>query len=40
MRLDPECAPARLPYGDRIYHFCSFNCAQKFAQGPDTYVMA
>lgn len=38
MRLDPVSAPARLPYGDRLYHFCSFNCAQKFAQAPDTYI--
>lgn len=38
MRLDPASAPARLPYGDRLYHFCSFNCAQKFAQAPDTYI--
>jgi adenylate cyclase len=37
MRLDPELAPARLPYGDKIYPFCSFGCAQKFAQSPETY---
>lgn len=40
MRLDPECSPARLPYGDRLYHFCSFDCAQKFAQSPESYMTA
>jgi len=39
MRLDPECAAARLPYGDRVYHFCSFNCAQKFARTPEAYAV-
>ncbi len=39
MRLDPERAPARLPYGDRVYHFCSFNCAQKFARTPEVYAL-
>ena len=38
MQLDPECAPARLPFGDRAYHFCSFDCAQKFAKTPETYI--
>jgi len=40
MRLDPECAPARLPFGDRTYYFCSLNCAQKFIQAPDVYSHA
>ena len=38
MRLGPERALARLPYGGRVYHFCSFNCAQKFAQTPEAYT--
>jgi len=38
MRLDPEHTPARLPFGERIYHFCSFNCAQKFARDPEAYI--
>ena len=38
MQLDPEFAPARLPFGDRVYYFCSFNCAQKFVQTPEAYV--
>lgn len=37
MRLDPARAPARLPYRDTLYVFCSFSCAQKFAQSPETY---
>jgi YHS domain-containing protein len=40
---DPVChmvvdAPARLPYGDHRYFFCSFACAQKFAEHPERYV--
>lgn len=38
MRIDPDIAPARLPFRDRMYHFCSFECAQKFAMTPETYV--
>lgn len=38
MGIDPETAPARLPYLDNMYHFCSFDCAQKFAQSPEVYV--
>lgn len=38
MGLDPGTAPARLPFRDRLYHFCSFACAQKFAQAPELYV--
>ncbi len=38
MGLNPDTAPARLPFRDRLYHFCSFACAQKFAQAPDLYV--
>ena len=37
MHLDPDRAPARLPFGGRIYCFCSFACAQIFAQSPETY---
>ena len=40
--LDPVCrmfvdangAPARLPWEDRIWHFCSFECAKSFVQDP------
>lgn len=38
MRLDPDGAPARLPYGERLYYFCSFDCAQTFAHAPENYV--
>jgi YHS domain-containing protein len=37
MRVDPETAPARLPFGDRIYMFCSLACARTFAQKPEAY---
>lgn len=39
MGIDPDTAPARLPFQDHLYHFCSFACAQKFAQAPDVYVV-
>ncbi|MEX0663825.1 MAG: adenylate/guanylate cyclase domain-containing protein [Acidimicrobiia bacterium] len=38
MVVDADDAPARLPYGDRRYFFCSFACAQKFAEHPERYV--
>lgn len=38
MGLDPDTAPARLPFHDRLYYFCSLACAQKFAQAPEAYV--
>ena len=39
MGIDPDTAPARLPFQDRLYHFCSFACAQKFVQAPDVFVV-
>ena len=38
MRIDPDTAPARLPFQTDLYHFCSFACAQKFAQTPEAYI--
>jgi len=38
MQLDPEHAPARLPFGERMFYFCSFNCAQKFARDPEVFI--
>ena len=38
MGLDPDTAPARLPFRDQLYHFCSFACAQKFTQAPEIYA--
>ncbi len=35
---DPATAPARLPYKDRVYLFCSFECARAFAERPETYA--
>jgi adenylate cyclase len=40
MVVDADDAPARLPYGDHRYFFCSFACAQKFAEQPGRYVTA
>jgi class 3 adenylate cyclase len=37
MHLDPGTAPARLPFGDSTYHFCSFACAQAFGHNPENY---
>jgi class 3 adenylate cyclase len=45
-RLDPVCrmqvgietAPARLPFREETYYFCSFECARVFAEHPDRYV--
>jgi class 3 adenylate cyclase/YHS domain-containing protein len=34
MYVDADAAPARLPWADRIWHFCSFECAAAFAQNP------
>jgi class 3 adenylate cyclase len=44
--LDPVCrmqvrhdtAPASLPFGGKTYYFCSFDCAEAFANRPDRYV--
>jgi class 3 adenylate cyclase len=38
MGLDPNSATAQLPFRDRLYHFCSFTCAQKFALAPESYI--
>jgi class 3 adenylate cyclase/YHS domain-containing protein len=40
MQVRPDTAPARLPYGGRIHHFCSFDCARAFAARPEAYVDA
>jgi adenylate cyclase len=34
MFVDADTAPARLPWGERIWHFCSFDCAKSFVQDP------
>ncbi len=38
MFVDADNAPARLPWGERIWHFCSFDCAQRFAQDPNRHA--
>lgn len=38
MQVKPDSAPARLPYGGSVYHFCSVECARAFAARPDDYV--
>jgi class 3 adenylate cyclase/YHS domain-containing protein len=37
MHLDPATAPARLPFRDKTYYFCSLVCAQAFAKNPENY---
>lgn len=38
MQVKPGSAPARLPYGGSVYHFCSVECARVFAARPDDYA--
>lgn len=38
MLVDSDDAPARLPYADRRFSFCSLACAQKFAEHPERYA--
>ena len=38
MHLDPDTAPARLPFGDATYYFCSLACARAFARAPENYT--
>jgi class 3 adenylate cyclase/YHS domain-containing protein len=40
MYVDADAAPARLPWGDRAWHFCSFDCARAFSDDPDRYERA
>jgi class 3 adenylate cyclase/YHS domain-containing protein len=38
MYVDADAAPARLPWGSRAWHFCSFECAQTFSSDPSRYA--
>jgi len=38
MYVDADEAPARLPWGDRIWSFCSFECASTFVAAPERFV--
>lgn len=40
MFVDGDDAPARLPWGDRVWMFCSFECAQAFSGAPERYSAA
>jgi class 3 adenylate cyclase/YHS domain-containing protein len=40
MHLDPSAAPARLPFRDKTYYFCSLVCARAFAKNPENYETA
>jgi class 3 adenylate cyclase len=37
MQVQRDVAPARLPYGDQTYYFCSFECARAFPEHPQDY---
>ncbi len=37
MQVARDAAPARLPYGEQTYYFCSFECARTFAERPQDY---
>lgn len=38
MQVDIETAPAKLPFAERVYYFCSFECAKAFADTPERYL--
>lgn len=38
MALDPDQAAGTLNHGGTTYHFCSLECAQKFAARPEAYT--
>ncbi len=38
MHVTPETAPARQPFGETTYYFCSIGCARAFAERPHLYV--
>jgi class 3 adenylate cyclase/YHS domain-containing protein len=38
MFVDADNAPARLPWGERRWMFCSFECARAFSSDPDRYA--
>ncbi len=37
MFVDADEAPAQLPWADRVWRFCSFECARAFSEEPDRY---
>jgi class 3 adenylate cyclase len=40
MQVRHDTAPARLPFGEKTYYFCSFDCAKKFVNNPKIYIEA
>jgi YHS domain-containing protein len=38
MFVDGDRAPAKLPWGGRGWHFCSFECAATFSENPEKYA--
>ena len=38
MQVREQDAPARLPFGGMTYYFCSFACAETFAERPEHYA--
>lgn len=38
MQVNRESAPARLPFKNRTYYFCSFECVRIFVESPERYA--
>jgi len=39
MQVNQETAPARLPFKNRAFFFCSFECAKIFVENPERYAV-
>jgi len=40
MQLTKESAPAKLPYNEKSYYFCSYKCVELFIDNPEYYLEA
>lgn len=38
MQVRHDTAPARLPFGEKTYYFCSFDCVKIFVNNPEAYL--
>jgi class 3 adenylate cyclase len=38
MQIDAQDPPAKLPYNDSVYYFCSFRCAKIFVNQPEDFI--
>lgn len=38
MQVKEDTAPARLPFGEKTYYFCSFDCVKMFVNNPEPYL--